>query len=273
MTPTEGTKAISQWKLERYLLEELPRHEMEQIREALEQDASLSERLEALRMSNDDVLEKYPAAWMARRIEQRAHTAQAARGKRGWLAQLWPAPAALAVAVAAIVPLLDPQERAEEVVDGPSLIRAKGLEPHLIMHRKTESGAELLESAAAVEKGDLIQIQYVAAGRGYGAIVSIDGRGRVTTHLPATGGEAVALTKTGAVSLPFALELDDAPRRERFYFVTSRAPFSMSTVIAAAQRLVSAEVEGSGGSDSLSVPTLLEQSVFVLTKNRRVSER
>ena len=271
MTPTEGTKAISQWKLERYLLEELPRHEMEQIREALEQDASLSERLEALRMSNDDVLEKYPAAWMARRIEQRAHTAQAARGERGWLAQLWPAPAVLAVA--AIVPLLDPQEQAEEVVDGPSLIRAKGLEPHLIMHRKTESGAELLESAAAVEKGDLIQIQYVAAGRGYGAIVSIDGRGRVTTHLPATGGEAVALTKTGAVSLPFALELDDAPRRERFYFVTSRAPFSMSTVIAAAQRLVSAEVEGSGGSDSLSVPTLLEQSVFVLTKNRRVSER
>ena len=49
----------------------------------------------------------------------------------------------------------------------------------------------------------------------YGAIISVDGRGAFTQHLPLKGEFAVPLVARD--TLDFAYELDDAPHWERFY--------------------------------------------------------
>jgi len=67
--------------------------------------------------------------------------------------------------------------------DGPG-DRVKGLEPTLLLFRKTPEGSEPLKDGAAARAGDLIRIGYRAAGQRWGVIVSVDGRGVVTRHLP-----------------------------------------------------------------------------------------
>jgi hypothetical protein len=95
-------------------------------------------------------------------------------------------------------------------------------------------------------------------------IVSIDGRGVLTRHLPAHGGQAVPLDP-GPATLPESYELDDAPAFERFYLVTADAPFPVETVVEAVMRR-HARPEGAGGDGRLDLPPSLEQSTFVLRK-------
>ena len=45
-------------------------------------------------------------------------------------------------------------------------------------------GSEELQRGAVVRQGDEIRVGYRASGRAYGAILSIDGRGNLTQHLP-----------------------------------------------------------------------------------------
>jgi hypothetical protein len=66
-------------------------------------------------------------------------------------------------------------------------------------------------------------------------ILSVDGRGVVTQHLPRDGTQAARLAAESQVLLDFAYELDDAPRWERFYFVAGPAPFDATPVIEAAR--------------------------------------
>ncbi|MDE2734261.1 MAG: ActD-like protein, partial [Gemmatimonadota bacterium] len=67
-----------------------------------------------------------------------------------------------------------------------------------------------------------------SGGLQFGAILSVDGRGTVTQHLPATGTEAVPLAAQD--TLDVAYELDDAPRWERFYLVAADRRFELATV-------------------------------------------
>ena len=110
-------------------------------------------------------------------------------------------------------------------------------------------------------------MQYHAAGRQYGAILSVDGYGSVTQHFPARGDRARALDTTGLVSLEFAYELDDAPRWERFYFVTSTTAFELPGVLAAAAGTVTTS------GDSLVLADGLEQFMLTLTKERTAAGR
>jgi len=90
-------------------------------------------------------------------------------------------------------------------------------------------------------------------GKRFGIIASIDARGRVTLHLPESPGPAVALDRDGERALPHAYELDDSPGFERFFFVTSDAPFATPEI---------AESLKSGGP----LPARLASFGLVLTK-------
>jgi hypothetical protein len=107
-------------------------------------------------------------------------------------------------------------------------------------------------------------VGYHAAGHAYGVIVSIDGRRLVTLHLPRDGERAVPLGREATVLLDHAYELDDAPRWERFYFVTGNEPFLVSAVVIAAER--AALVSRDDTPATLSLPAGLTQSVFSLQK-------
>jgi len=73
----------SDWKLERYLLGELPAPEMENVRKAVESDSSVSRRLEQLRLSDQDILGRYPPEWMISQIQARILAKPRRRAMRG----------------------------------------------------------------------------------------------------------------------------------------------------------------------------------------------
>jgi hypothetical protein len=74
----------------------------------------------------------------------------------------------------------------------------------------------------------------------------------------------VPLGREATVLLDHAYELDDAPRWERFYFVTGNEPFLVSAVVIAAER--AALVSRDDTPATLSLPAGLTQSVFSLQK-------
>jgi hypothetical protein len=138
--------------------------------------------------------------------------------------------------------------------------RLKGLQPSLAVFRRTAAGSETLAEGARTRAGDVVRIGYRSAGRGYGVIVSVDGRGAVAQHLPARGTQAVAL-QTGMVLLDEAYELDDAPRFERFYLVVAEAPFDVERVLQAARRAA-----GVTEPRPLELAGAFEQATFSLEK-------
>ena len=266
-----NTTGVPNWKLERYLLEELPGDEMESLRQLEKTDAALQQRLSVLRQENAEILEQFPPAWMARQIRVRAGAAESGERQRDWLERLWPMPAVPVLGLLAVMALLPALEKNDDSPGremAPAGIRIKGLEPQLILHRKTAAGSEQLSDGAFVTEGDLIQVQYRAAGAKYGAIVSIDGRRQVTRHLPSDARRAQELELAGPVALGFAYELDDAPDWERFYFVTSPARFDVDDIIAAVTAAA-----GKPAGDSLDVGANISQSALTLRKTPRGSGR
>jgi hypothetical protein len=143
--------------------------------------------------------------------------------------------------------------------------RVKGLRPSLAVFRKTDDHSETLADGDRARAGDLIRLGYRAAGRRFGAILSLDGRGHVTLHLPTQGRRAAALQGAEVVLLDHAFELDDAPGWERFFFVTSETPFDLAAVVDGARHTPVGAVPPA----ALTLPAPLEQTAFSLEKEAR----
>lgn len=103
-------------------------------------------------------------------------------------------------------------------------------EPALRVYRARERSVERLREGDAVSEGDLVQLSYLPRGAAYGAILSIDGWGVITRHLPEQGGQSVSLEPDAEVRLDHAFRLDDAPEYERFLLATSCDPFPLEPI-------------------------------------------
>lgn len=245
--------AIRSWQLERFLLDELPPQEQRAVADALQARPELRERLEDLRLSSEAILREHPPAVAAARIRARAGVPASAPSRAARF--LAPALAALAaVLVAGTVLVVSEREPAPR----PDVTRVKGVQPYLLLFRQAAE-VERLAPGATVHQRDRLQVAYQAAGRGYGVIVSIDGAGAVTRHLPQSGDRATPLRAGGPVPLGASYELDDAPGFERFVLVTADTPFAVETVLAAARRQRSAD-------GRLDLPETMDQFSFVLRK-------
>ena len=252
--------------LERYRLNELPNDEADRLAALLAHDSRLRERLAALEASDEELR----GSGVPDRLEAGARRKLADAGKKpARSAMYWAFPVfgaiLVAITVARNVAPPDIGEPERPSIAGPD--RIKGFAPALALYRRTAQGSETLADGAVARQGDLIRIGYRPAGHSYGAIVSIDGAGNVTMHLPPTGARAAALKHEPTVLLDQAYELDDAPGWERFYFVAGDAPFDVATVMQAA-RDAAAHRSGTppGG---LSLPRGLAQSHFTLQKESR----
>jgi len=99
-------------------------------------------------------------------------------------------------------------------------------------------------------------------------LLSLDGAGRVTVHLPDPTGvgaaAAVPLAAAREVRLPSAYELDDAPAFERFVLITADRPFPAAVAIDAARRL--AANPGAARRDPLPLGPPLRQMSLALVK-------
>ena len=207
-----------QWLVERLAANDLPAQEAAEVRARLEAEGGLG-RLADLETSNRQLLEQHPVATNIKAMSAR----RATPSRRAWLL----VPALAVVAIAFWPTAVHSPEPVDDVT------RIKGLTPRLLVHRQTGAHVELLADHRQASEGDRIQVGYVAAGRRFGAIISIDGRGHVTQHWPEGGSESAALAPSGEVTLPHAYVLDDAPGFERFVLLSSDTAFSLQPFLSA----------------------------------------
>ncbi len=252
---------IPDWLLERLAKGELPAEQAASLRARLEAAGETS-RLDALRDSDRALLEAHPPGPALAEIRRRAAAAAPpAREKRLFPKLLVAIPAAAAIAAVALLAVPQGPGTESPFEDG---VREKGLAPHLAMYRKSGEQVARLEDGAAAREGDVLQLAYVAAGHAYGAVVSVDGRGAVTLHLPERAGPAARLSPSGEVTLGQAYELDDAPEYERFFLVSSPRPFAAADVVAAAEALARDPVAARAA--PLSLPDGLAQASVTVEK-------
>lgn len=257
---------IPEWKLERFLVGELPSVELERIRRADESDPDVHQRLERLRVSNREILGLYPPDLMAGRIRERATAAtsrsratDARFGRFGLLPRL----AAVAAAAAVLLLIFFPRQLDRALRDATTVDTTfKGSAPALVLYRKIPSGAELLNNGDTARPGDTVQIAYWGISGGYGTILSLDGRGAVTLHMPEHGTLAAPLEAGHLKRLGSAYELDDAPGWECFYFVVSDKPFEIDAVMQSARSVGRVE----NAPDRLPLSDSFTQSSFRLRK-------
>jgi hypothetical protein len=228
-----NARKIPDLKLEQYLLGELSGKELAVMEQCIAENEDCRLRLAAMERSNREILDLYPPDVMSRRIRSALERSRDPLIMR--FLRPRPIASALGAAVAALFFMwVLPGEFGFLGTDvTPSDIRVKGEGPNIKIYRKTPEGSESLRDGATAYPGDLIRIGYQAAGSAYGIILSVDGWGKATMHLPRDGRRAVRLNKDGRVLLDFALELDDAPNWERFYFVTGDTPFDVNPVLEA----------------------------------------
>ncbi len=224
---------IPDWKLERYLLKELPAEEMTYLAHQIAQDDVLRARLSDFEKSDAEIRAAYPPAWTQQQIRMKAESGSSSVALPRVRSRLWIWPAIPTVAMlilVAIYPDFIDRIVQDYGADTPG-IRVKGIQPSLQIFRKTNSGPRRLTEGEFVHEHDLLQIAYLAAGHRFGMIFSIDGRGAFTQHLPYNGNQSASLDQNEAISLNFSYELDDAPDWERFYFITSEIPFEVDEVV------------------------------------------
>ncbi len=256
MTYHCDTQTIPDLKLERYPLGELPKAEMEAITQALENNLDLQSRLLALKTSNEEIRALYSSKQQGREIEGRMNNIIS-----GPFQKLKPLLALAAVLSLSIFVAIWIPGREIQMLDGidPTQLleptRIKG-NARLFLYRKTDQGTESLTNGSMARKGERIQIHYQAGDSPYGTIFSVDGNGIFTQHLPASGDQSATLTQGDPVSLDFSYELDNAPKWERFYFITSKTAFDLKPILNALK----------SGTDSLQRNTPLKQFVFTLHK-------
>jgi hypothetical protein len=195
--------------------------------------------------SNREILADYPPERVAAEIRRKLATTAPAKPapSRAWIPWLLAPTMAAAAALVWIVVREEPPSLAThvEVIDDGDTERTRikgGVEPHLVIDRRTAAGHERLVTDQVVRSGDLLQVSYVPAGRRQGVIVSIDGAGAVTLHHPEAPGASPMLAEGSEVPLAHSYELDDAPGFERFVFVTRDGqPPIVDEVMRAAERL------------------------------------
>jgi len=252
---------ISDRLLERFLLEELPAQQMKSLNTRIKADNMLTDRLNALKASNREILTQFPPQVMAEQISSRMqanrynnqHNSQLEKRRPFFFNKLTVSTVRLAVipAMLAVVLLLFVLNPRHQNTPGPddvnSLLmtgnRIKGDEApdlnrlNLLVYRQRGTGHEQLKPGASAAAGDSLQLRYSVPEKLYCTIFSIDGNGVVTLHYPDRRSAPTVTDARRLITLESAYKLDDAPSFERFFLVASATPIDTAAVLTAAGNL------------------------------------
>ena len=113
------------------------------------------------------------------------------------------------------------------MVDQNDDVRIKGLSARMEVWKKTGDSAVQMENLGEAREGDEIQLRYAVAEKCYGLLFSMDGNGTITMHM-GEGNKAIGLEPGKMTTLPFAYKLDNAPKFEKFFFLTSKNEFELN---------------------------------------------
>ncbi len=258
------SERVPDLEVEKLALGVLSEAEAEAVRARLGDEAD--ERLGAIERSNREILDDHPPGEIAAAVRRRLEAKQkdAARSSRGW----WLALPTLAAAAGVLlwIGTRGPEEVASETSgsaedSNSEVIILKG-DARLVIQRRRGATDQQLVDGDTVRAGDLLQVSYHAGSDAQGVIVSLDGRGVVTLHHPVAPTGETTLSTGGAIPLPEAYELDDAPTYERFFFVTGE-DVDVQTVTKA---LVTLSKSESPGTAPLDLPPTWQQSSVLLKK-------
>ena len=246
---------VPDWKLERYLLGELPPEEMSRLREEITGSPVLAARVEGLEQDNRDFFNRFPSldAFLPRRQERTGFLERIFAGWHSWWKPLVPAMGLLALFFIAGIPGGQDYPDGHPGYDG---VRIKGLNDRLTVYREIgHRKAERLKPGSPVCKDDRLQLSYTVKKGSYGMILSIDGRGAVTLHYPERKSGSTKIIRGREKLLPRDYTLDDAPSFERFYMIISDQPINTGQILRAASRMAknrtrvmrSRRIPGAGG--------------------------
>lgn len=229
---------IPAWKLERFVLGELPPQELQQLQQRLEQDSVLQAQVNELKQNNQRFFQQHSfqaireRAALENRLQDISSTQAPAKTPSllAFFTQYWrPALTFASLVLIALfsLPFLQapPQEPTLQLAMND--IRTKGLEDRLELWKKTADSVSLLADEAMVKPGDMIQVRLFVHQPTYVAVISLDGRGNWTLHYPDQDSSAILTQSNQPLILPFAYELDHAPRHETFWLLTSSERFSL----------------------------------------------
>ena len=253
---------IPDWKLERYLTGDLPESEMREIREMEATDEIFAGRVKMMREDNAAILKKLPFERLSEKMDSMSGRATVGSG-RGTLASggslisgkgmpagfklvKFAAAAALVLAVVSValfsqreigpdagtqvaggVQVMDvAMADASEISGGAGDTRIKGLSPRMEVWKKSGDSAIQMVNMSEAHEGDEIQLRYSVPEKCFGLLFSMDGNGTLTMHM-ADGSSAVALEPGKMTTLPFAYKLDNAPKFEKFFLLTSQKDFTI----------------------------------------------
>ena len=225
---------ISDFKVERYLLGELPEKEMAALRQREAEDEVFATRIRALREENERILKDNPFAALEAKLEE-ADVSGDEAGRSAYSMWLKLA-AALVVAVGIFtmvavnrdVSTFDNAGSSVEVAmaDVDESTRIKGLDARIEVWKKTGDSAIQMKNLDEAREGDEIQLRYAVPEKCFGMLFSMDGNGTITMHM-GDENQAISLETGKMTTLPFAYKLDDAPKFEKFFLVTSKEGFSI----------------------------------------------
>ena len=247
---------IPDWKLERYLTGDLPEGEMREIRELEKTDEIFAGRVKMMREDNAAILKKLPFERLSEKMDSMSGRATVGSG-RGTLASggslisgkgmpagfklvKFAAAAALVLAVVSVALFSQreigpaPEGNGAQVMDvamvdaseGAGDTRIKGLDARMEVWKKTGDSAVQMPNLGEAREGDEIQLRYAVPEKCFGMLFSMDGNGTLTMHM-ADGSSAVALEPGKMTTLPFAYKLDNAPKFEKFFLLTSQKDFTI----------------------------------------------
>lgn len=221
-------KQISDFKLERYLLGELPEVEMAALRKREAEDELFAARVKMMREEGERFLAENPFSGLEDKLEN---------DQRSVERSLWLRVAAVLVVAFGIFSVVVLNRQTEIVnessatsgmdvamADVDNGTRIKGMTAGLEVWKKMGDSAVQMVNLGEAREGDEIQLRYRVPQKCFGMLFSMDGNGTVTMHM-GEGNHAVELEPGKMTTLPFAYKLDNAPKFEKFFLLTSGEMF------------------------------------------------
>ena len=237
---------IPDWKLERYLTGDLPESEMREIRELEKKDEIFAQRVKLMREDNAAILRKMPFERLSEKLDAMPERSNSAGNTVPVNFRLVKFAAAAAFVLAVVsVALFSQREIASQDIGGQLAsdgsaesamavamadedngTRIKGMDARMEVWKKTGDSAVQMQNLDATSEGDEIQLRYSVPEKCYGLLFSMDGNGTITMHM-GDNNRAIALEPGKMTTLPFAYKLDNAPKFEKFFLLTSKADFAV----------------------------------------------
>ena len=112
------------------------------------------------------------------------------------------------------------------MADADNGTRIKGMQATLEVWKKTGDSAVQMVNLGNAYEGDEIQLRYRVPQKCFGMLISMDGNGTITMHM-GEGDKAIELEPGKMTTLPFAYKLDNAPKFEKFFLLTSQNSFEI----------------------------------------------